>query len=92
VLTGEGRIDHQTPRGKTVAGIARRTKGAGKPVIAFAGELGAGYEDIYRAGITRVVGIVPAGVGKEEAMKNAARFLAGAVEKTVKDFKSKFVS
>jgi glycerate kinase len=86
VLTGEGRIDHQTPRGKTVAGIARRTKGTGKPVIAFPGELGAGYEDVYSAGITKAMGIVPAGVGKEEAMRNAARFLSGAVEKAVKDF------
>jgi hypothetical protein len=32
------------------------------------------------------MGIVPAGVGKEEAMRNAARFLSGAVEKAVKDF------
>jgi glycerate 2-kinase len=87
VLTGEGRIDHQTPRGKTVAGIARRTKGTGKPVIAFAGELGAGYEDVYGAGITQAVGIMPPGVSKEEAMRHAASFLAVAVEKAVRDFK-----
>jgi glycerate kinase len=85
VLTGEGRIDHQTARGKTVAGIARRVKKTGKPVIAFAGELGSGYEDIYSLGISKAVGIVPAGVTKEEAMKNAARFLAEAVKKSVKE-------
>jgi glycerate kinase len=86
VLTGEGRIDHQTPRGKTVAGIARRTKKTGKPVIAFAGELGEGYRDIYSSGITKAVGIVPEGVTKEESMKNAARLLTEAVKNTVKDF------
>jgi glycerate kinase len=67
-----------------VAGIARRVKKTGKPVIAFAGELGAGYEDIYNLGISKAVGIMPAGVTKEEAMKNAARFLAEAVKNSVK--------
>jgi glycerate kinase len=86
VLTGEGRIDQQTPRGKTVAGIARRAKRAGKPVIAFAGELGGGYQDILSHGVTEVVGITTEGVTREEAMKQAARFLAEAVKRTLENF------
>jgi glycerate kinase len=86
VLTGEGRIDRQTPRGKTVAGIARRAKRMGKPVIAFAGELGAGYEDILNYGATKVVGITPQGVTREEAMRQAADLLADAVEYTIKGY------
>jgi glycerate kinase len=86
ILTGEGRIDHQTPRGKTIAGIARRAKRAGKPVIAFAGELGTGYQDILSHGVTEVVGITPAGVTQEEAMNRAAEFLADAVKRTLENF------
>ncbi|HEY8529297.1 MAG TPA: glycerate kinase, partial [Paenibacillaceae bacterium] len=37
VLTGEGKIDDQTPGGKVIAGIVRRARKAGVPVIAFAG-------------------------------------------------------
>ena len=38
VLTGEGRIDGQSLRGKVVIGIARRAKAAGVPVIAVVGD------------------------------------------------------
>jgi glycerate kinase len=87
VLTGEGRIDRQTPRGKTVAGIARRAKRIGKPVIAFAGELGSGYQDILNCGVAKVVGITPEGVSREDAMKQATRFLADAVKHTLENFR-----
>jgi glycerate kinase len=86
VLTGEGRIDRQTPRGKTVAGIARQAKRMGKPVIAFAGELGAGYRDILSYGVDEIIGIAPEGISREEAMRHAARFLADAVKRTLVNF------
>jgi glycerate kinase len=86
VLTGEGRIDRQTPRGKTVAGIARRAKRMGKPVIAFAGDLGDGYREILNYGVDRVVGITPEDVTKEEAMSHAATLLADAIKHTLKNF------
>lgn len=85
VLTGEGRIDHQTPRGKTIAGIAHRARKAGLPVIAFAGELGEGYRDIYRLGVEKAVGIVPEGFTKAEAMNRAAELLSAAVERTLRN-------
>ena len=80
VLTGEGRIDRQTPRGKTISGIAMRAKKAGVPVIAFAGELDEGYQEVYNIGIDKAVSIVPDGMEPEEAMVNAARLLREAVE------------
>lgn len=39
VITGEGKIDSQTMRGKTIAGVVRRAREAGVPVRAFAGKL-----------------------------------------------------
>lgn len=40
VITGEGRIDGQSLRGKTPIGVARCARRQGKPVIAIAGALG----------------------------------------------------
>jgi glycerate kinase len=37
VITGEGKIDHQTLSGKVVAGVARLAKGYGKSLIGVAG-------------------------------------------------------
>lgn len=46
VLTGEGRIDGQTAHGKTPFGVAQVARAAGVPVIAIAGTLGDGAEDL----------------------------------------------
>lgn len=48
VITGEGRIDSQTPFGKTPFGVARMARAAGKPVIGIAGCLGDGFEVLYQ--------------------------------------------
>lgn len=51
VITGEGRFDAQTLRGKTPLGVARIARPQGVPVIVLAGTLGEGYADIYSEGI-----------------------------------------
>lgn len=45
VVTAEGRVDHQTPRGKTVAGVVARAADRGLPVWVFAGEITPDAED-----------------------------------------------
>ena len=55
VLTGEGKIDSQSLRGKVVAGVAERTKPLGIPVIAIVGDIGDGYKGIYEKGVSAVV-------------------------------------
>ena len=86
VLTGEGRIDRQTLRGKTISGIAMRAKKAGVPVIAFAGELDEGYREVRKIGIDKAVCIVPNNLGQEEAMLNAARLVQETVARTLKSY------
>ena len=51
VITGEGSLDHQTPRGKVPAEVASRAAARGIPTVAIAGTLGAGVEANRAAGI-----------------------------------------
>ncbi len=51
VITGEGRMDHQTAFGKTPAGVARAAKELGLPVIAICGSLGKDPEAVHSIGI-----------------------------------------
>lgn len=39
IITAEGRIDHQTPRGKTIAGLVTRAATHNLPIWIFAGEV-----------------------------------------------------
>ncbi|MFO3701954.1 glycerate kinase [Staphylococcus felis] len=49
VITGEGRIDGQTLFGKTPMGVAQLAKRYQKPVIAVAGLLGSGFEQVVES-------------------------------------------
>lgn len=54
VITGEGRLDGQSVRGKVPAGVARRAKAAGVPVVAIVGAVGDGADGIYDLGVCSV--------------------------------------
>lgn len=58
VFTGEGSIDGQTLYGKTPLGVALIAKDYNIPVIAFAGRVGDGVEDLYEHGISSIIGIL----------------------------------
>jgi glycerate kinase len=87
VITGEGRIDYQTAFGKTVVGIARRAKAAGIPVIAICGELGQGYQEVYKHGIDTVMSILPGCMNQVEAMREAGRLVQDATERVIRLFR-----
>jgi len=57
VLTGEGKIDTQSLRGKVVIGVARRAKAAGVPVVAVVGDIGDGIEAVYDEGVSCILSI-----------------------------------
>ena len=57
VLTGEGSLDRQTLSGKTPAGVAEVAGRHGVPVVAFAGRLGDGADDLVGNGFAAVVPI-----------------------------------
>jgi glycerate kinase len=50
VITGEGKMDHQTQFGKTPYGVAQMASKLGKPVIGVAGSLEEGAKVLYKHG------------------------------------------
>ncbi|MCH4090250.1 glycerate kinase [Acetobacter sp.] len=71
VITGEGRIDGQTIRGKTPAGVAALAERLGKPVIAFGGSLGIDVEKVHQVGIAAVFASVSRPCTLVEALAEA---------------------
>lgn len=84
VVTAEGAVDFQTPKGKVPAEIARRAKEHGKPVPALAGSIGAGAAAVHDVGIDAVAGIIPVPMAPDEAVADAADLLADATERALR--------
>ncbi|WP_457963509.1 glycerate kinase [Arthrobacter sp. D1-29] len=82
VVTAEGAIDFQTPRGKVPAEIARRAQAAGVPVLALAGSIGKDSADVHAAGIDAIAGIIPIPMDLDRAVAEAAVLLREATERT----------
>jgi glycerate kinase len=75
VITGEGRIDLQTLHGKTPMGVASIAKRHGVPVIALAGMLGEGYQQLYGHGIDAAFSLAPGPISLADALADAPRLL-----------------
>ncbi|MFF6876607.1 glycerate kinase [Streptomyces sp. NPDC012474] len=82
VVTAEGALDHQTPRGKVPAEVARRAKLYGRPVLALAGTLGEGAGDV--PGVDACHGILPAPMELAEALLRASELLTDATERALR--------
>jgi glycerate kinase len=67
VITGEGKIDSQSLRGKAVIGVARRAKKFGIPVVAITGDIGDGVEEVYGEGVSAIFSINRVAVPFSEA-------------------------
>lgn len=70
VFTGEGSIDFQTIFGKTPFGVAKVAKEFNIPVIAFAGHIGEGVDELYKNGIDSIVSILRGVTDLETALKD----------------------
>ncbi|NEG95452.1 glycerate kinase [Bifidobacterium sp. SMB2] len=81
-LTGEGGIDFQTQYGKTPMGVAQAVH-CGNPgigVVALAGYVGEGIDQLYDLGIDSVFGIVPAAVSLDRALADGPANLERTAE------------
>nr|WP_294666931.1 glycerate kinase [uncultured Blautia sp.] len=82
VITGEGRLDGQTVRGKAPIGVARLARKYGKPVLAFSGSVTEDAAACNQAGITAFFPILRQVSTLEDAMKpvNAQKNMCDTVE------------
>ncbi len=81
VITGEGGIDFQTQFGKTPYGVAQVAKKHSKPVIAVAGTIGEGAEELYSKGIDAVVSILDSPMSLEDAIQQTSTLLVATGER-----------
>ncbi|MFI0978666.1 glycerate kinase [Streptomyces sp. NPDC021093] len=84
VITAEGALDHQTPRGKVPAEVARRSRELGRPVLVLAGTIGEGAHEIRAVGADAYSAILPAPVSLTEALGRGGEFLTDATERALR--------
>lgn len=84
VFTAEGRIDAQTTFGKTISGVAQLGKKYQVPVIALAGMVEGGIEDLYKQGLTSAFTIANRPMSLEESKANAAQLIASTSEQVMR--------
>ena len=78
VVTGEGRLDGQSLRGKAPVGVAALAATRGLPCVAIAGEVTAGEAELRAAGFAATFSLVDLAGSVDAAMAEAARWLAAA--------------
>jgi glycerate kinase len=82
VITGEGSFDHQSLRGKVVAGIANSARDRGVPCIVLCGRNETGYREAASAGVTETYSLTDHFGTTEAALERPAeglRDLAGRI-------------
>ena len=84
VITGEGRIDRQTKRGKVPVGVARLAKELGVPAVAIAGTIGPGAEEVYGSGLSAIEPICTRPMSFKEATEQAAMLVESAAERLLR--------
>lgn len=71
-VTGEGRVDAQTGRGKAPAGVVAAAAAAGVPVVVLGGSLGPGADEVVDAGAVAVLPTVPGPAALADLLAGAA--------------------
>jgi glycerate kinase len=72
VLTGEGSFDHQSLRGKVVAGVAQAAQERGVPCVVIAGRASAGRREAAAVGVSEVHSLVEHYGGEQAGGVDAA--------------------
>lgn len=80
IITAEGAIDFQTPKGKIPSEVAMRARNYGKQVIVLAGSIGINADANYAVGIDAYVSILQQPSTLDEAIEETERLLADSAE------------
>ena len=75
VITGEGKIDHQTIHGKLIAGVCKQAAKSKVPVIGLCGALLADPEEVHEIGLQAAFSILNRPIELPVALADTARLL-----------------
>jgi glycerate 2-kinase len=84
VVSAEGAIDFQTPKGKVPAEVARLAKQYGIPVVVLAGTIGKGANNNYDYGIDAFTTILQSPCTLEHAITNCESLVESAAERLLR--------
>ena len=84
VITGEGRVDGQSARGKVLWGVGTTSAKHGIPAAAIVGGMGPGAESIYDCGISTILPTINGAMDLDEAIERAEELFAGAAERLLR--------
>ena len=84
VITAEGSVDRQTPRGKVPAEVARLAAARDVPVIALTGTVGEGVQAAVDAGLDAFTSILTRPCTLDEALADACDLLVSSAEQTMR--------
>ena len=84
VISAEGAIDFQTPKGKVPAEVARMAKLYGIPVVVLAGTIGKNAQDNYDYGIDAFTTILQTPCTLEHAITNCESLVESATERLLR--------
>jgi glycerate kinase len=85
LVTGEGRLDEQSLRGKVVGALAAVAGRSNVPVLVLAGQVALSQEELQAAGITAAHSLADYAGSVRRAIGDAAGQLAGLAERTAAD-------
>jgi glycerate kinase len=81
VITGEGRFDGQSLRGKVVSGVTRAARQKGAKVAVIAGQVCLAPADYHAAGVEIALACMPDGLSLDEAMSRSESLLIQAARR-----------
>lgn len=84
IFTGEGSIDEQTINGKTISGISKLGKKHNIPVIAFAGRVTKGAQNLYDNGVTAMFSITNEAKSLKQALLDGTESLTSTTKNVFK--------
>ena len=84
VITGEGKIDGQSLRGKVVIGVSERAKRKEVPVVAIVGDIADDAVGAYEMGVTSIFSINRLAIPFEKARLRSKQDLAATVNDIIR--------
>jgi glycerate kinase len=84
ILTGEGKIDAQSLRGKVVIGVAKRARPQGTPVVALVGDVDDDAYGAYDLGVTAIFSSNRKAIPFSEARSRSAQDFSNTLEDIIR--------